>query len=104
MLFRSIAHRQVLQALRRRGRHRTAPLPEGLMAPEEDMAGDGGRALEALAGLPEPERRAVALRHLAGETPREIARLLEVPEGTARSWISRGLARLRETVGREGAA
>ena len=93
-----IAQRQVLQSLRKRGRNRMAPLPEGLTAPEIG-AGDGD-ALAALAELPENERRAVALRHLAGETPRDIARLLEIPEGTARSWISRGLARLREKAGR----
>ena len=97
-----IAHRQVLQALKQRGRRRTPPLPEGLEAPE--ASSEGTAALEALSFLPDPERRAVALRHLAGQSPGEIARLMEVPEGTVRSWISRGLARLREHMKREGGA
>lgn len=92
-----IAGLQVRQALKRRGRAKGLPLPEGLAAPASP---DGSAVLEALAALPEPEREAVALRHLAGQTPAEIAEALDLPDGTVRSRISRGLARLRERMER----
>jgi len=99
-----IAQRQVFQALKKRGRNRSATLPEGLEAPKEAGAGEEEAVLEALSFLQDPERKAVALRHLAGESPRDIARMMEVPEGTVRSWISRGLAQLRERMARGGGA
>ncbi|MEW6637794.1 MAG: sigma factor-like helix-turn-helix DNA-binding protein, partial [Actinomycetota bacterium] len=39
-------------------------------------------------------RAAVVLRHLEGLSYAEIAEILEVPEGTAKGWASRGRAGL----------
>ena len=39
------------------------------------------------------------LNVLDGYTQAEIARMLSVPEGTVASWISRGRASLRQTLG-----
>lgn len=93
-----IAKNQIRQSLKRRGRRRESPLPEDLQASD---AGGGEDILEALARLPEPEREAVALRHLTGHSPAEIAEALGLPDGTVRSRISRGLERLRGILGKE---
>jgi RNA polymerase sigma-70 factor, ECF subfamily len=49
---------------------------------------------DALRVLPELQRVAIVLHDAAGVSVREIARQLEVPEGTIRSWLTRGRATL----------
>jgi RNA polymerase sigma factor (sigma-70 family) len=46
--------------------------------------------------LPPNQREAVVLRHVAGLSIAEIATVMEIPEGTAKSHASRGLHKLRE--------
>src|SRR5439155_1652380 len=60
------------------------------MAAHEDPP-DPGDLSGALAGLPEPQRVVVVLRHVLGLTPGEIAALLELPRGTVNSRLRRGL-------------
>ncbi|WP_084469012.1 RNA polymerase sigma factor [Nocardiopsis trehalosi] len=55
----------------------------------------GGELARLLALLPEKQRAAVVLRHVAGLSTAEISTALAAPEGTVKSYISRGLRRLR---------
>ena len=65
----------------------------------EDLA-VAERLKEAVAALPEAERHAIALAYFGGHTYREVAALLDQPEGTVKSRIRSGLRRLRsELVG-----
>jgi RNA polymerase sigma-70 factor, ECF subfamily len=55
-----------------------------------------------LAQLSGPQRTAVVLRHVIDLPIAEIAAIMERPEGTIKTDISRGLARLRRILEQEG--
>lgn len=50
---------------------------------------------QTLQELSDAQREAVVLRHIVGLPMREVALTMGVPHGTAKSHVSRGLARLR---------
>jgi len=54
---------------------------------------------EALDSLTEAQREAVTLAYYGGHTYREVARMLDVPEGTIKTRIRDGLIRLRDKMG-----
>jgi RNA polymerase sigma-70 factor, ECF subfamily len=55
----------------------------------------GEQVREVMASLSDAERRAIELAYFGGHTYREVARILDQPEGTVKSRIRTGLMRLR---------
>ena len=66
-----------------------------------DAAAGAARARRLLAGLPEAEREVVELVAWEGLDPTEVAGVLGIPAGTARSRLHRARARLRAALDAE---
>jgi RNA polymerase sigma factor (sigma-70 family) len=72
--------------------------PEEMIVAREDRA----RLLMLLNRLPEREREVIGLKFVACSQNREIARVMNMPEGTVGSLLHRTLARLRDALHDEG--
>lgn len=75
---------------------------EGVRNPSEErvLEGDQASVADLLGVLPPNQRIAVIMRHVIGYEMRDISEALGCPIGTARSHVSRGLARLRAELER----
>jgi RNA polymerase sigma-70 factor (ECF subfamily) len=60
---------------------------------------EGRRVRSALKSLTEAQRQALELAYFGGYTHTEVASLLDLPVGTAKTRIRDGLIRLRDTMG-----
>ncbi len=72
-------------------------LPHDAPGPEETLANSrAARALaECLRQLPASQRQSITLAYVYGLTHSELARHMREPLGTVKTWVRRGLARLR---------
>ena len=93
---RKVVVNEALGWLRRRRRDHLTDVPpdEAVAAPEESPF-DVGRALDLLPGQ---QRAIVALRFLDDLPVAEVARVLDIAEGTVKSQTSRALATLRARI------
>lgn len=96
-------HREFLGTRRRQSRfphveleHAAAELP--VVAPASVNYLDSGRVLEALTALDEIYQAPVALFYLQDCSYNEIAEILDVPLGTVKSRLTRGLGRLHQML------
>jgi RNA polymerase sigma-70 factor (ECF subfamily) len=60
------------------------------------------RMKEVVAELPVEERRAIELAYFGGHTYRQVAVMLDAPEGTVKSRIRSGLRRMRQSMADAG--
>lgn len=99
-LFRIAMNRVRDEARKRKRRPAAMPLSEA-DSPVSSMdppADELDRLREAMAGLPDPDRRVVELRHLAGMSFGAIAALLQEPLGTLLARHHRALKKLRQAL------
>lgn len=94
-------HREHLQRQRRRTRFPELEIEETdlpLVEPALVERLDGEAAVALLGQVEEPFRAALALFYLEDCSHPEIAAILEIPLGTVKSRLARGLAQLRRLV------
>jgi RNA polymerase sigma-70 factor (ECF subfamily) len=98
------AHGRAIDSLRRDGAQRArdaADRRQSAMNVEVEVEATalarlaGNEVTQALAVLPDHERLVIVLAYFGGHTYREVAGIVRQPEGTVKSWIRSGLARLR---------
>jgi RNA polymerase sigma-70 factor (ECF subfamily) len=96
---RQVATRQAISGWRRRRTARrhlaTTTPPEASPPPDENTVA----LVAALKQLPEAQRRALVLHHLAGFSVADIAVAERCPEGTVKARLSRGRAALVPLLG-----
>jgi RNA polymerase sigma-70 factor, ECF subfamily len=76
----------------------TKPLSDEIEAPRLDETYIHPRLRQALAELPEMQRNAVLLMYVYGLTHSELAERMQVPLGTVKSWVRRGIAALKVSL------
>ena len=96
-------HREFLNIRKRSTRFQHVELDDAIdevpvVAPDVVNSLDGARVVEFLGQVQEPFRAAITLFYMNGSSYQEIADILQVPLGTVRSRISRGIAQLKQFI------
>ena len=78
---------------------RNQPVEHDSTAEAATASLEARRVRQALAGLTPAQREALELAYFGGYTHTEVATMLELPVGTAKTRIRDGLIRLRDTMG-----
>ena len=99
----TILHREFLNIRKRAVRFPHFELTDAIedlptISPEVVSTLDSARVLEVLGQVQEPYRAALTLFYLEDYSYKEIANILEIPIGTVRSRISRGIAQLQRSI------
>ena len=100
----TILHREFLNIRRRAVRFPHFELSDvtedhlPTISPEVVNTLDAARMFESLGQVQEPYRAALSLFYVEDYSYKEIAAILEIPLGTVRSRISRGLAQLQQSI------
>jgi RNA polymerase sigma factor (sigma-70 family) len=104
----TIAHHRAIDHLRRVKVRRRYAAVEGTGQPPPNpeeaavAAAVAKRVRAAIRDLPPPQQAAVVLAYFEGRTFRQVAELLGVPEGTAKSRLRLGLRRVADRLRAEG--
>jgi RNA polymerase sigma-70 factor (ECF subfamily) len=101
----TVVRNRALSMLRDTAREDLAPAEEMDSLREADPVDEAWARLDeknrlraCLEALDEPKRRSVLMAYVTGYSHGEIAGRLNVPLGTAKAWVRRGLAALRECM------
>ena len=99
----TILHREFLNIRRRAVRFPQVELSDAIedlptISPEVVNTLDSSQVLEFLGQVPEPYRAALSLFYVEDYSYKETADILEIPLGTVRSRISRGMAQLQRSI------
>jgi RNA polymerase sigma-70 factor (ECF subfamily) len=101
----TLAHRRSVDLIRREEARRRREDRTSLDAVTTFEMQDGleieyttSRIRDAMAALPDPQRLALELAYFKGHTYRQVALVLGIPEGTAKSRLRLGLQRLAEIL------
>lgn len=105
----TLAHRRAVDHVRREEARRRRADRAAALAPTTPDVDELAVALvtaervrAAVEALPSEQRRAIDLAYFGGKTYREVARLLDIPEGTAKSRMRLGLRRVADALQESG--
>ena len=100
----ALTRNHAIDVIRTRGREVLSVDGTEFQAPDQPALAPAEARLDypaisrALAELDEGPRRAIMHAYLDGMSYQEIGAALEIPIGTAKTWVSRGIAKLRRSL------